>query len=83
MRAVFAASVAKLPVWVGVELPDDAYVIYQIDAVGHPPFKDDDPRLSEAGRYYENLLAQRDFDAFLAALRERYQAKISLPARAE
>ncbi|MDR1062711.1 MAG: SurA N-terminal domain-containing protein [Azoarcus sp.] len=79
MRAVFAAPVAKLPVWVGVELPDDAYVIYQIDAVGHPAVKDDDQRLSDAGRYYERLLAQHDFEAFLATLRARYNVTTNLP----
>ncbi|MDR0702854.1 MAG: SurA N-terminal domain-containing protein [Azoarcus sp.] len=81
MRAVFSAPVAKLPVWVETELPDDAYVIYQIDAVGHPALKDDDPRLSEANRYYERLLAQRDFEAFLATLRMRYKVKTNLPPR--
>ena len=81
VRAVFSASVAKLPVWAGVELPDDGYVIYQIDAVVHPAFSDDDPRLGELKRYYERLLAMRDFDAFLATLRTRYKVEAKLPPR--
>ncbi|MDR2093234.1 MAG: SurA N-terminal domain-containing protein [Azoarcus sp.] len=81
IRAVFSAPVTKLPVWVETELPDDAYVIYQIDAVGHPALKDDDPRLSEANRYYERLLAQHDFEAFLTTLRARYKVKTNLPPR--
>ena len=81
VRAVFSAPVAKLPVWAGVELPDDAYVIYQIDAVAHPAFSDDDPRLGELKRHYERLIAMRDFDAFLAALRARYKVEAQLPPR--
>jgi peptidyl-prolyl cis-trans isomerase D len=80
-RAVFAALVTKLPVRVEVELPDDAYVIYQIDAVEHPEFANDDPRLAELVNQYERLVAKRDFDAFLASLRARYDVKTNLPPR--
>ncbi|MDR3214491.1 MAG: SurA N-terminal domain-containing protein [Azoarcus sp.] len=80
-RVVFAAPVAKLPAWTGVELPDDAYVIYQIDAVEHPAIKDDDPRMGDLKRHYERLLAQHDFDAFLAVLRTRYKVETKLPPR--
>ncbi|MDR1854951.1 MAG: SurA N-terminal domain-containing protein [Azoarcus sp.] len=80
-RAVFAAPVTKLPVRVGVVLPDDAFVIYQIDAVEHPAFADDDPRLDGMARQYERLVAQTDLDAFLAALRVRYKVEAKLPSR--
>jgi peptidyl-prolyl cis-trans isomerase D len=80
-KAVFAAPVVKLPTRVDVELPDDAYVIYQIDAVERPGFADDDPRLASVVSQYEKLLARRDLDAFIASLRARYNVKTNLPPR--
>lgn len=76
-QAIFAAQAAKLPVRVGIELPDDAYVIYQIDAIKHPEFTDDDPRLANVTEQYERMLAQYDLETFLAALRTRYKVEIN------
>lgn len=81
VRAVFAAQVTKLPVRVAAELPDEGYAIFQIDAVEHPEFKDDDPRLALLNAQFDNLLSRSDMDAFLATLRERYKAETRLPPR--
>ncbi|MDR1425117.1 MAG: SurA N-terminal domain-containing protein [Azoarcus sp.] len=81
VRAVFAAPVTKLPVRVAAELPDEGYAIFQIDAVEHPEFKDDDPRLAMLKTQFDNLLSRSDMDAFLAALRERYSVETRLPPR--
>ena len=72
-RAVFAAPLTQLPVRVAAELPDDAYVIYQIDSVVHPSIDDDDPRLAALAGQYGFLLGQSDFEAFLLSLRDRYK----------
>jgi peptidyl-prolyl cis-trans isomerase D len=80
-RAVFAAPVVTLPVRVEVELPDDAYVIYQIDVVEHPEFENDDPRLAAVVNQYEQLLAKRDLEVFLTSLRVRYDVKTNMPPR--
>jgi peptidyl-prolyl cis-trans isomerase D len=72
-RVVFGASLAHLPARVAAELPDDAYVIYQIDSVVHPPIDDDDPRIATLAEQYGLVLAQSDFESFLLSLRDRYK----------
>jgi len=72
-RAVFGVSLTRLPVRTAAELPDDAYVIYQIDSVMHPPIDDDDPRIATLAGQYGFMLAQSDFESFLASLRGRYK----------
>ncbi|MCL2643865.1 MAG: SurA N-terminal domain-containing protein [Betaproteobacteria bacterium] len=72
-RAVFSAPLTNLPVRVAAELPDDAYVIYQVDSVVHPTIDDDDPRIAALAGQYGLMLGQSDFDAFLVSLRDRYK----------
>jgi len=75
-RAVFAAPLTNLPVRVSAELPDDAYVIYQIDSVVQPSIDDDDPRVAALAAQYGLILGQSDFEAFLASLRDRYKVVV-------
>ena len=77
MRAVFAAPVTKLPVRVGVDLPDNAFVIYQIDAVEHPAPNNDEQDLAALSQGYSALLTKNDYDTFLATLRTRYKIEIN------
>ena len=72
-RAVFAAPLTSLPTRVAAELPDDAYVIYQIDSVAHPPISNNDPRIADLAKRYGQALAQSDFESFLLSLRDRYK----------
>ncbi|MCL2876522.1 MAG: SurA N-terminal domain-containing protein [Betaproteobacteria bacterium] len=72
-RAIFAAPFAQLPTRVAAELPDDAYVIYQIDSVVQPSIDNDDPRIAALMGQYGLLLGQRDFESFLTSLRDRYK----------
>lgn len=80
MQAVFSAPSDKLPAHVGVALPEGDYVVYRIDAVDRPAIADDDPRVAAVAAQYGQLLAERDFSAFLAELRQRYQVEVTLPA---
>jgi len=81
MQAVFSAPSAKLPAYVGVEGGvDGGYAIYRIDAVNRPALADSDPRVAAVGSQYERLMAERDFSAFLAELRRRYEVSTKLPA---
>ncbi|MCL1824817.1 MAG: SurA N-terminal domain-containing protein [Betaproteobacteria bacterium] len=75
-RAVFAAPLTRLPARVAVELPDDAYVIYQIDEVERPTIDNDDPRVAEMAAQYGLVLGQNDFGSFLASLRDRYKVVV-------
>ncbi|WP_114649662.1 SurA N-terminal domain-containing protein [Pseudothauera hydrothermalis] len=76
LREIFAAPTAKLPAYTGVTLGPEAYAIYRIEAVERPQLAADDPRLAAVSRQYAQLLAERDFSAFLTLLRERYEVAI-------
>lgn len=78
MRAVFSAPASKLPAHVGVSQPGEGYVVYRIDAVKRPTLADDDPRIAAVMSQYARLFAERDFAAFIAELRQRYQVETSL-----
>lgn len=76
MQAVFTAPSTALPAHVGVSLAEGDYVIYRIEAVERPQIAADDPRIGAVAAQYGQLLAARDFGAFLASLRERYEVEI-------
>ena len=78
MQAVFSASSATLPVYVGLSVAQGDYIIYRIDAVERPQIADDDVRLKGVSEQYGQLLAERDFAAFIADLRQRYEVEIKL-----
>jgi peptidyl-prolyl cis-trans isomerase D len=80
-QAVFSAPTAKLPNWVGVEVPGEAYVVYRIDAVERPPIDDDDPRLAIIASQYAELSGEHEWSAFLATLHTRYQVKFFPPTQ--
>jgi peptidyl-prolyl cis-trans isomerase D len=80
MQAVFSASSARLPAYVGLAVPDGEYTIYRIDAVKRPELANEDPRIVAVANQYRQLVAERDFSAFLSELRKRYKVEIKLPA---
>lgn len=80
MQAVFSAPAKTLPAHVGVNMPDGTYVVYRIDAVNRPQLAEDDPRITAVASQYGRLVAERDFGAFLAELRQRYEVQLKLAA---
>ncbi|WP_341645013.1 SurA N-terminal domain-containing protein [Thauera sp. SDU_THAU2] len=81
MQAVFSAPAAKLPAHVGLALPDGDYVIYRIEAVDRPQITDGDERVRAVAEQYGQVLAERDFAAFIAELRKRYEVQVKLAPR--
>ncbi|MDR2209248.1 MAG: SurA N-terminal domain-containing protein [Azoarcus sp.] len=75
-KAVFAASLSHLPSRVAVMLPDDAYVIYQVDSVTRPSIDDDDQRIADITMKYGMWLGESDLEFFLLSLRDRYKVVI-------
>lgn len=80
MQAVFSAPAEPLPGHVGVQLAEGDYVIYRIEAVQQPQIEAADPRVAAVASQYAQLLAGRDFGAFLSDLRQRYEVKINASA---
>ena len=77
MQAVFSASAETLPVHVGVQSTEGDYVLYRIEAVERAQIGDADPRVAAVTGQYKQLLAGRDFGAFLSELRQRYEVTIN------
>ena len=82
MGAVFQAPTGKLPVHVGAAMPGGNYAVFRIQKVERPELAADDSRVKAIAEQYERLMAERDFSAFLAALRERYEVVINAEALA-
>lgn len=80
MQAVFATAADALPAHVGVATPDGGYALYKVESVNRPELADDDPRLASTVDQYERLMAQKDFNAYLASLRDRYPVEIRAAA---
>lgn len=77
MQAIFRADVSKLPAYVGVELPNNGgYALYKIMAV-KPLDRVDADKRRVLQRDYTAMLAQEDFAAYLAGLRQRYKVEIN------
>ncbi|MBR0565188.1 SurA N-terminal domain-containing protein [Azoarcus sp. L1K30] len=84
MQAVFSATSVKLPAYAGVGQFGEGYTIYRVDTINRPTLAADDPRLAAVTKQYGKVLAERDFAALIAELRQRYKVSISLPpVRAE
>ncbi|WP_332674228.1 SurA N-terminal domain-containing protein [Aromatoleum sp.] len=75
--AIFSAPSGKLPAHVGVPMPDGNYSVFRIENVNRPEVAKDDPRMAAVMQQYERLIGERDFSAFLASLRERYEVEIN------
>lgn len=80
MEAVFGASVEQLPTHVGAAMPDGGFALYRIESVDRPQLAADDPRVKAMAQQYDRLMGERDFSAYLGALRERYKVEIRASA---
>jgi len=66
-----------LPAHVGVQSAEGDYVLYRIEAVERAQIGDEDPRVAAVAGQYNQLLAGRDFGAFLSELRQRYEVTVN------
>ena len=75
LSAIFKADETKLPGYVGVDLGNDGYAIYRINAVV-PPAPIDPARLAAAQRQLAQVDAQTQMEAYVASLRKRSSVKL-------
>lgn len=76
--AVLKADATKLPAYVGVEIPGQGYGVYRINRVSQAANPDLNRRKQEA-QQIANLLGQAQLFAFVEALKEKAEAKITVP----
>lgn len=83
-RVIFAAPAGKLPAYAGIGLPNGAYVVYRISQVRSGAGKSrDDQRAKMQRAKLAQLSGAEDFNAYLAALQQRYGVKINKAALAK
>jgi len=80
LKAVFKAPSAKLPAYVGVQLPKGAYALYRVSQVKAGVANENDPRVKGLRPQLVKFSGGEDFNAYLAALRERFKVTINTAA---
>ena len=75
LSAIFKADDSKLPAYVGVDLGNDGYAIYRVNAVV-PGAPIDAARLGAAQRELAQVDAQTQLEAYVASLRQRSKVKL-------
>lgn len=82
LNQIFKASAAKLPAFVGIDLPDGGYAIYRINRVdaGAVP---DAAHLAGIEQQLAQVAAQSEISAYLADLRKRASVKIYTTAHSD
>ncbi|WP_133649445.1 SurA N-terminal domain-containing protein [Paraburkholderia flava] len=74
LSAIYKVDAQKLPAYVGVDLGDDGYVIYRVNAV-LPGAAVDAQRLAGAQQQIAQVEAQSEVESYLDALRDRSKVK--------
>jgi peptidyl-prolyl cis-trans isomerase D len=77
VRAIFGADASRLPAYVGTAHPGRGYALYRISAVKAVANPQEDPRAASLQQVYARAVAEEEFAAWLASLRERHPVKIN------
>ncbi|MQA37187.1 SurA N-terminal domain-containing protein [Rugamonas aquatica] len=78
MQEVMKADTAKLPAYVGVDVPGMGYGIYRIGKVQQPAVQDEARRKSEAEQI-SNIVAQQEMHDYIELLKQKAKVKILKP----
>ena len=73
LRQVMSADTAKLPVYIGVPLPDAGYALIRISKVIDEPVKEGDPQVARAAQ----LFGGAQYEAYIASLRAQADVEIN------
>ncbi|MDP2809441.1 MAG: SurA N-terminal domain-containing protein [Rhodocyclaceae bacterium] len=80
VRAIFKADAAKIPAHAGVPVPG-GYALYRISQVKpHAIGGEEPPRAKSVRNQYARLIAEEEFAAWLAVLKNRYPVEINQAA---
>jgi peptidyl-prolyl cis-trans isomerase D len=79
LKVIFSADVSKLPAYVGVELRDRGYGLYRISRVIEAPPPDEASEKSVREQLARQL-AQQDYAAYVASLKEKTKIEINKSA---
>jgi peptidyl-prolyl cis-trans isomerase D len=74
LRQVVSADTAKLPVYLGIPVPDAGYVLLRISKVIEEDVKDSDPQITARAA---GLYGNAQYEAYLESLRARADIEIN------
>jgi peptidyl-prolyl cis-trans isomerase D len=77
LRAIFKADAAKLPAHAGFASPGNGSALYRISSVKPGAVGKDDPRGGALTQQYARLVAEEEFSAWMATLKEKYPVEIN------
>lgn len=77
--AVMKADVAKLPAYVGVEVPGQGYGVYRIGKVSQPA-QPDQARRKQLAEQVTNALGEAEMYGYIEALKQKAKAKVTAKA---
>jgi len=77
--AVLKADVAKLPAYLGVDIPGQGYGVYRINKVSQPAQLDQERRKQEAEQI-ANAIGQQEMYNYIEALKNKAKAEIHVKA---
>ncbi len=80
VRAVFGADAGKLPAYAGAAYPGKGYALYRVASVKAGSSAPNDPRVRALGQQYARFVAEEEFAAWMASLKEKYPVKINKAA---
>src|SRR5690606_3127650 len=78
--AVMKADVSSLPAYVGVEIPQQGYRLYRINAVQQS--KPDDNRRRAERQQITEALAQQQMLSYIEVLKKKAKVEVMQPAKA-
>ena len=78
LTAVMKADVNKLPIHIGIELPNEIYAIYRINKIAQPVSVDNARRSAEQ-KQIVNVVAQQEITAYIDFLKQKSKAVILKP----
>ena len=77
---MFKADAGKLPAHAGFASPGNGYALYRISSVKPGEAAKDDPRSGALVQQYARFIAEEEFSAWLATLKEKYPVQINKAA---
>lgn len=80
VQSIFGVPATAVPAHVGVATADGGFAVFHVESVKRPELAEDDPRLQALARDYQRLAGQREFLAFMDALRDRHDIEIRAAA---
>lgn len=78
MQELMKADTAKLPAYVGVDVPGLGYGVYRIGKVQQPAVQDEERRKAEAEQI-NTIIAQQEMYEYIELLKQRAKVKILKP----